>query len=99
MSRPVHWSSVATEHLAAIAQYVGRTSPTYAERLINRLLARVDRLAEFPELGRVVPEVSNENIRELVEPPYRIVYFLQMTRIDIVAVVHGRQHLQWPEST
>lgn len=96
MSPPVHWSTTAIEHLAAIARYIGRTSPVYAERMVDRLLARTAQLSEFPDSGRHVAEVSDEQVRELLEGPYRIIYFVQATRIDVLAVVHGRQELRWP---
>lgn len=97
MSRPVHWSTGAAGQLAAIARYVGASSPLYAERLVDRLLGRVDQLASFPELGRIVPESGSDGIRELVEGSYRIIYLLQSSRVDVLAVVHVRQDLHWPE--
>jgi plasmid stabilization system protein ParE len=97
VSRPVHWSVTATEHLAAIARYIGRTSPVYAERMVDRLLARTAQLKEFPESGRHVAEVSDEHVRELLEGPYRIIYLVQAARIDVLAVVHGRQDVPWPQ--
>jgi plasmid stabilization system protein ParE len=97
VNRPVHWSSGAAAQLAAIARYVGATSPLYAERLIDRLLARTAQLASFPELGRAVPEGNAEDIRELVEGSYRIIYLLQASRVDVLAVVHVRQDIHWPE--
>lgn len=97
MSRAVHWSATAAEHLAAIARYIGRTSPVYAERMVDRLLARTAQLSEFPDSGRHFAEASDERVRELVEGPYRIIYFVQAGRIDVLAVVHGRQDLRWPK--
>jgi toxin ParE1/3/4 len=96
VSRPVHWSATATEHLAALARYIGRTSPLYAERMLDRLLARAAQLSDFPDSGRHVPEARDTQIRELFESPYRIIYLVQAARIDVLAVVHGRQDLHWP---
>jgi toxin ParE1/3/4 len=96
VSRPVHWSATATEHLAALARYIGRTSPLYADRILDRLLARAAQLSEFPDSGRHVPEARDARIRELFEAPYRIIYLVQAARIDVLAVVHGRQELHWP---
>ena len=97
MSRPVHWSALATEHLAGIAIHIGRTSPHYAERMVERILRRVDALAGFPELGVRTFEADDENVRELVETPYRILYLAQPTRVDVLAIVHGRQDIAWPK--
>jgi toxin ParE1/3/4 len=96
VNRPINWSDVAVQHLAAISLYIGRTSPLYANRMVERLLRRVDALAEFPDLGVRVSETENDNVHELVESPYRILYLAQPTRIDVLAIVHGRQDITWP---
>jgi plasmid stabilization system protein ParE len=83
-------------HVLAITQYIARSSPVYAERWSDRVLARTDQLVLFPESGRLVPEAEQPDIRELLEGPYRIIYLVQPSRIDILAVVHGRQDLRWP---
>ena len=96
MSRPVHWSAIAVEHLAGIVKHIGQSSPTYAERMADRILARVDVLGDFPEIGRLVPEARDDDIREIIERPYRIIYLAQPTRVDVLAIVHGRQQIDWP---
>jgi toxin ParE1/3/4 len=51
-------------------------------------------LAQFPKLGRVVPEFGNDRVREVIEDTYRIIYYLKSdTQIDVLAVVHGAQQL------
>ena len=97
MNRSVHWSAAAADHLAAIARYIGRTSPIYAERMVDRLLARAAELQEFPERGRLVPEARDGQTREVFEGPYRVIYLVQERRVDVLAVVHGRQQLGWQE--
>lgn len=97
MSRPVHWSDVALQHLAHISLYIGRTSPLYADRMIERILRRVEALAEFPDLGLRTSEYQDVNVREVFESPYRILYLAQPTRVDILAIVHARQDVQWPK--
>lgn len=96
MTRVVHWSATATEHLEAIATYVAAVSRVYALRLVDRILAQTDHLGEFPELGRAVPEAYDPSIREVFEGPYRIMYLVQPSRVDVLAVVHGRQQVTWP---
>jgi plasmid stabilization system protein ParE len=87
---------LAVQQLASIALYIGRTSPLYAERMVERILRRVDTLAEFPEIGLRASEAEDENVREVVENPYRILYLAQTSRVDILAIVHGRQEITWP---
>jgi plasmid stabilization system protein ParE len=46
--------------------------------------------------GPHVAEASDAQVRELLEGPYRIIFFVQTARVDVLAVVHGRQDLRWP---
>lgn len=82
MRRPVHWSHLPVEHLAGITLYISRTSPLYADRMVERILRRVNTLGDFPEIGLRASEAENENVREVFENPYRILYLAQPTRID-----------------
>lgn len=59
----------------------------------NRLLHAPDALARHPKLGRMVPEVGREDIRELTVPPYRILYRLRESMCLILTVRHARQLL------
>lgn len=89
----VRWSKQALEDLDAIGEYVERTSRQYARALVARLYEASEALAEFPLLGRQVPETELEHVRELVRDDYRIVYVALADRIEILAVLHGRQDL------
>jgi plasmid stabilization system protein ParE len=53
------------------------------------LVAAPDRLVQFPESGRMVPEFGRPNLRELILRPYRIVYRLQGDVLEIVTVFHA----------
>lgn len=46
-----------------------------------------------PRSGRIVPKYDDENLRELITPPYRLIYRIKPDRIDIIAVFHGAQQL------
>jgi plasmid stabilization system protein ParE len=96
MKREVFWSETAIAHLESIAQYIAQTSPMYAERLVGRVFSRADQFAEFPDSGRIVPEAATDDIREVFEGPYRIMYLAQTSRVDVIAVVHARQLVAWP---
>lgn len=73
-ARPLRWTSHAVAQLAGIVEYVSLASPVYAEQTLERLIRRLDQACVFPESGRVVPEVDRREIRELLEPPYRLIY-------------------------
>jgi plasmid stabilization system protein ParE len=61
-------------------------SPRYADFVVHRLVAAVERLEAFPQSGRVVPERNDEAIREVIVRPYRIVYRLRPGLAEIVTV-------------
>jgi plasmid stabilization system protein ParE len=70
------WTLQAVEDVEAIRDYVARDSVHSAQLLASRLILSVERLAQFPDSGRIVPEVGDETIREVVLGNYRIVYRL-----------------------
>jgi len=87
----VVWTASALGHLGALRQYISQTSPVYAERMVQRILARAPQLAAFPDSGRQVPEVSRPDIREVIEGPYRVIYRRTTDRVEILAIVHSGQ--------
>ena len=89
----VRWSPQALRDLDALGEYLERSSPQYARSLVARLYAAGATLAEFPLMGRQVPEVELEHIREIVRDGYRIVYFVGEDVVEVLAVLHGRQDL------
>ena len=70
----VVWTASAISHLQAIYDYIAQTSPDYALRMVDRLTKRSIQIAEFPFSGRMVPEYELNEIREVLEWPYRIIY-------------------------
>ena len=81
------------EHLLAIYEYIAQDSPLYAQRMIDRLTRRSEQIGSFPLSGRMVPEYESENVREVIEGSYRIIYLIKLDQIDIVAVVHSARVL------
>lgn len=93
MSLPLRWTEQAAEQLGSIAEYISLASPIYAEQVIDRIVLRLRQAQEFPESGRRVPEAGDLDVRELVERPYRLIYRVRPTVIEVLAIVHGRQDL------
>jgi toxin ParE1/3/4 len=90
--RVVLWTPQARADLAAIRVFISQDSPHYASVIISRLIAATDRLVQFPESGRAVPEFENPQVREVVHPPYRIVYRLAgVDQIHVLTVHHASQ--------
>jgi addiction module RelE/StbE family toxin len=89
----VHWTDTAQDHLDAIHAYIAQDSPEYALRTVDRLTRRSRQIAEFPLLGRRVPECDMDQIREVIEGAYRIIYHIKPGQIDILAVVHSAMNI------
>ncbi len=91
MARTLVWSPEAIEDIEAIAAYIERDSPWYAKSVVSKVVDTAESIPEYPELGRIVPEIGNPSIRERLIYRYRVVYRLDERRVLIAAVIHGRQ--------
>jgi len=85
----VFWTDTAEGHLEGIYGYIAQDSPEYAKRIVDRITRRSQQIAEFPFSGRRVPEYDIDQIREMIEGPYRIIYYIRPDQIDVLAVIHG----------
>ena len=56
---------------------------------LERVLERVRSLADYPDSGRVVPELQRDDVRELIVPPYRVMYRRTADAVEIAAVRHA----------
>lgn len=87
----VIWSSQARADLAAIEDYYVGVAPAYADVVVDGLLASVRRLEAFPFSGRAVPEIDEPFIREVVWREYRVIYWADEDRVDVLSVLHTSQ--------
>jgi plasmid stabilization system protein ParE len=69
----VYWTNNSIDHLLGIYEYIAQNSPVYAKRVVDKITRRSEQIAEFPLSGRKVPEYKSEDIREIIEKPYRII--------------------------
>lgn len=76
--------------------YAEQQVPEVGERLIGEVVDQVERLSDFPETGRMVPEFGVAHLREVVHPPFRIVYRLGENRVRIVRVWRSERLLKMP---
>ena len=88
MSR-ISWSPQALRELEAIRDYIAVDSPRYADLVVDRIVAAVERLQAFPDSGRVVPERNDPQIREVIVRPYRVVYRHRADEVEIATVFRG----------
>ena len=84
----------AAEDLEAIAAYIAQDSEAYASSVVRTILQKCRVLADFPELGRIVPEFENDALREIFAYSYRIIYKVETDRVIIAAIVHGKRLLE-----
>ena len=90
------WSDTARNDLKHLNTYIGQDSPIYARQFIQRILTRMETLPDFPNLGRHVPEVNRDDIREIVFQGYRLIYQATADHVLILTVVHGSRDLNNP---
>jgi toxin ParE1/3/4 len=85
--RRISFAASALADLEQIrAWYAEQQVPDIGERLLREIVDQVERLADFPESGRVVPEFDLTQLREIIHPPFRIVYRLDAQRVRVVRV-------------
>lgn len=92
----VEWSPLALDRVSDIARYIAEDNPGAAERWVSELFDSVARLADFPESGRVVPEVGVRRIREVIFGAYRVIYSVK-DKVEILTVRRGSQRLDVSE--
>ena len=66
--------------------YASQAAQETGERLVREIVESLAQLVQFPESGRVVPEFGQPSLRELVRPPFRVVYRLDGDRVRVVRV-------------
>lgn len=87
----VNWSFPAKNDLRRIYDYIANDSKFYAKRLVETIVEKTEILDKFSKVGRVVPEIEDDNIREIFIYSYRVIYEISSTNIEILAVIHGRR--------
>lgn len=93
MDYKIIWSPDALEDIEAIGEYISRDSEFYAESTVLRIYEAPQSLVNFPKSGRIVPEIGDENIRELFVFQYRIIYEIKNNEIHILTIIHGKRLL------
>ena len=86
------WAPSALKDIDSIAQYIERDSVDQAALFVTRIIEMVDRLEEFPQSGRVIPEIRNSSYREIIYGAYRIMYRITEKEIWITGVLHGAKN-------
>ena len=89
----VKWTPQAAADLEAITEFIALDSPAYAAKLALGIFETVEQLVSFPASGRVVPEIGQTQIREVLEGNYRVIYRFKKQVVEVLTIHHGARIL------
>lgn len=85
----IRWITRAADDLVGIVEYIEQDSPAYARLFAQKVANAIRKLEAHQQLGRIVPEYQDPNLREVLVGPYRIVYALHSEAVEIITIRHG----------
>ena len=90
----IEFTPKALDDIEITAIYISQTSEKHAQMFVEMIFSEVNYLSKHPLIGRFVPEFEEQiSLRELIRPPYRIVYkVVNSERIDIIRVLRSSQN-------
>jgi len=91
------WTREALNKLMEIENFIAQDSPQRAEEFVDYLIERSEILNNNEKIGRIVPELSSDSIRELLIKTYRLVYRIEKSEIIILTVFEGHRLLRRDE--
>ncbi|MNI09709.1 Toxin RelE4 [compost metagenome] len=86
------WTVLAYKDLQNIVEYISQDSMYYAMAFYDDVVDTAQTLNEFPQRGRVVPEMDDPEMREIFIHRYRLIYQIQKDRIIIQTIIHGARN-------
>jgi addiction module RelE/StbE family toxin len=89
----VRWTPQAADDLEAICLFIARDAPQIAAAFADRVFRATKQLAHFARLGRIVPELGIEDIREIIVGSYRVIYRVRDEDVQVLTVHHGARLL------
>lgn len=91
----VSLSQSALDDLQTIIDwYQQEKAPEVGQRLVNDILNRLEQISDHPSSGRMVPEMQNPDLRELIHSPFRIVYLVESDSCSVVRVWRSERLLR-----
>ncbi len=93
----VVWTQEALNRLYEIKEFISQDNPRRAAKFVDYLIQRGESISQNPRIGRVVPEISNSSVREIIAKKYRIVYRIQKNEIQILTAFEGHKRLSLEE--
>ncbi len=89
----IKWTNQSLSNILEIEDFIARDNPVAAIKFTDKIISLVEELALFPEKGRVVPEFSVEQIREIIYKNYRIVYLVKKNSIEVLTIFESHKLL------
>ena len=89
----VVWSKESLRQIIEIEHYISKDNPERAIKFVDKLIDRSEEIKDFPLIGRIVPEFAVDEIREIFEKTYRIVYKVSKNKIEILTIIEGHKLL------
>jgi addiction module RelE/StbE family toxin len=93
MAYRVNWSPRALTDVEEIAHFIEKDSLFYAQAVVTKIVRSIAKLADFPLVGRIVPEFNQPDFRELFVYSYRVIYRVENETVTVVAIIHGKRLL------
>ena len=87
--KEVEWTELALKHISLIWDYIAADSVFYADKVTDGIIAATERLSDFSQMGRIVPEINKKNVREIFYASYRIMYEIRSDGVYITQIIHG----------
>jgi len=94
---PLHWSTRALERVSEIVDSLAQYDAEAAEQWVEGVFSKTERVALLPRMGRMVPELRRDEIREIFYEKYRVIYKIKSSRVEVLTVRHMRQQLDEDE--
>jgi plasmid stabilization system protein ParE len=87
----VVWAPLAETRALEAVDYIARERPAVAAAWLEELLERTGALHRFPRRGREVPEIARPQYREIMHPPYRVIYRVDAAQVVVLTLRHSRR--------
>lgn len=87
------WSPLSLGRISEIADFISEDKPGAALNWIDSIFDSINKISDFPDTGRIVPEVHHKDVRETFVGDYRVIYKIEKKQISVLTVRHGKQLL------
>lgn len=90
----ITWAPSALRDFKVAFDYISLDRPQAAQNWVSLVLKSIEKLARFPKIGRLIPEIGQSRYRELIVGEYRIFHEVAKKEVQIFRVLHSKRH--WP---